>query len=605
MKTILFKKLSVLTGILAISLVLFTNSCKKFEYQSAVTNDVNIGSYLENNPQFSLMAQILKRSGTAGYLNAYGAYTLFAPTNDAINEWLKTQKVSSVDEVPVDSLTKMVKFHLIMDTLSTQNFIDGKLRRITTYGQYLLTHSINEGGVTSFYINRTAKVIGANRTVGNGIIHEINKVLVPEKRTLARIIAENPRYSIFTKALIETGFYDSLNYDPAALTDSTRKFQTVILESDSAIQAAGYANYDKLQEKLSPSNTPKVKTDSLWLYVAYHIGPNGKYLSDILSTASLGTLAPNQVVTTKFQGQSILLNEVEFNGKLEPGVAIERSNSDVTASNGVLHESRSFYRIKKRVPFPLYWDLGNLEGVKTHPLYGKGVFDLLVNQVHISPDFRQEAPNKNYSRYQWALNNGYNANPPQFRNFNLDDGIYASTSGATNRSKWIEFRTPLLVAGRYKMWICYNAQGNGHAHQVIINPGTNVEQVMPVIVNFSQNLGTSGATLTNENSDAVMEGAGYKRYIATVNDRALSIVDGTIINGNAPVAAGNPTGRLVGIVNIRTTDRHWIRFVNMSTSGGANQNQWLDMIHFIPETMSEQQYPRFHRTGTQFNRVQP
>jgi hypothetical protein len=53
-------------------------------------------------------------------------------------------------------------------------------------------------------------------------------------------------------------------------------------------------------------------------------------------------------------------------------------------------------------------------------------------------------------------------------------------------------------------------------------------------------------------------------------------------------------GRQVGTVDIKTTDRHLIRFTTLQ--GTQNTNN-LDMIHFIPQDM-DQLYPRFKIDGT-------
>ena len=65
-------------------------------------------SYLQNRGQFSKYLQILRRAtGERGdlrlvdMLGTYGTYTVFAPTNDAIDEYLASKGVTSVD-----SLTK-------------------------------------------------------------------------------------------------------------------------------------------------------------------------------------------------------------------------------------------------------------------------------------------------------------------------------------------------------------------------------------------------------------------------------------------------------------------------------------------------------------------
>jgi uncharacterized surface protein with fasciclin (FAS1) repeats len=63
--------------------------CKKIELKTSTTSDVNIVGYLAKHPDsFSLFHQILVRTDYAPFLNAYGSYTVFAPTNTGVRTWL-------------------------------------------------------------------------------------------------------------------------------------------------------------------------------------------------------------------------------------------------------------------------------------------------------------------------------------------------------------------------------------------------------------------------------------------------------------------------------------------------------------------------------------
>ncbi|RZJ63847.1 MAG: fasciclin domain-containing protein, partial [Flavobacterium sp.] len=348
-----------LASLVILSAIVFfvINACNKVQFTQTTTEDVNVTGFLEKNPdQFSLFSQILDRSGTKGYLGAYGKYTVFTPNNAAVTTWLKSINKTGIDQMTPEELKDVVRFHVLSDTIATTRFTDGKLTQVTLYGQYLQTGVVFRNGASNYVINKTANVLTSNVRTGNGIIHVIDQVLIPATKTLAQTIESNDRYKIFTQALKATGFYDSLNYTQANIPDTTRRFQTVILESDSALNAAGFASYAALAAKLSKGN-PKSHTDSLWMYVAYHISAGATYTPDIITTPSIATLVPNEIVTTKLVGTKILLNDDEFNGVVEPGVEVNRTFSNQTTSNGVLHETKSFYKIKPRVPTGVFFDV--------------------------------------------------------------------------------------------------------------------------------------------------------------------------------------------------------------------------------------------------------
>ncbi len=578
---------------------LLINSCKKVNYTQTTTEDVNITGYLEKNPeQYSMMTQIINRSGTAGFLAAYGKYTLFTPSNAAITEWLKGKGKTTVDQMSVEELKDMIKFHLLPDTIATSKFTDGKLPQITLYGQYLQTGAKVQGGISSYVVNKSALVTKSNVRVGNGIIHILDHVLIPATLTLAKSIEANPRYTYFTQAFKETGFYDSLNVNGATVKDTTRRFQTVILESDSALKAAGFSTYESFKARYSKTGNPKSQVDSLWLYMAYHISTGPTYVPDIISSPAIYTLAPKEIITTKFEGQAVLLNEDEFNGVVEPGVAINRTFSDVTASNGVYHEVKKAFTIKVRVQTAVYWDVADQPELRANPKWrgvGSATIPLIANSASVLSGVIWNDPTKNTTpqNYEFA------AVPNSVRKYNGSDFFNLSIGANPLRGQWVELRTPMLVKGKYKVWICYNQNGSSAPFQVGVDVGRPGEQSLPNIVDFRQYLGSSGMNAAGAalpSADALMLTNGFKRYMALTTDTF-----GALVGTNTVNASGweNQVGRLAGTVDIQTTDRHWIRLTSLLSSNGSNSATYLDMIHFIPID-ADQNYPRFSIQGVAF-----
>src|SRR5262245_30556865 len=76
------------------------SSCKKVDIVTSTTTDVNIYQYLVQHPdKYSDLVKIVDKSGYAGFLNAYGSYTIFAPTNDGVQLYLKEKNLGSVDQI--------------------------------------------------------------------------------------------------------------------------------------------------------------------------------------------------------------------------------------------------------------------------------------------------------------------------------------------------------------------------------------------------------------------------------------------------------------------------------------------------------------------------
>ena len=558
-----YSKLYIPAVLIGFGLILaWAWGCKKEALVYATTSDVNITTYLEeHSDQFSEFRKILTITGTANYLNAYGAYTLFAPNNDAIALYLKDLGKSSVEQVDVAVLKDMVRFHLLEDTISTSSFTDGKLPSLTMYGQYLITSAVNASGVTKTLVNRQAYITQANIVVGNGIIHAIDHVLIPAKYTVAQMIEQNNKYSIFTKALKETGFYDTLNILPANNPDPNRKFLTVLAQSDSVFTSAGFTTYEQLKAKYSNLGDPKNVKDSLHLFVGYHILYGAKYLADIVSAQSHTTLAPLEIITSSLVGTTILINDLTFLGVHEPGAPIARSASDNSASNGVLHSVTQHYYIKQRKPVRVDWDVADFPEMRKLTAYFRKQNYTAFNMTLGKP----------IVDYDWQVTSM--AFGPQYlygtsgsvTNYALYNDILMLPLGGPNRPAWYTLKTPVIVRGKYKVWAGYRYQkqssGSVNYNQVLID-----DVALPNLLMFT--------IARPSGTDSELEAQGWKQY-----------TENTTTNFGA---------RLLGVIDIQTTDRHVLKIQNVT---GTQNNNNLDIIQFIPIN-EDQIYPRFKPDGT-------
>jgi uncharacterized surface protein with fasciclin (FAS1) repeats len=537
--------------------------CKQEALVYTTTTDTNITSYLEKYPErFSEFRKILDLTGTASFLNAYGAYTLFAPTNDAIKAYLTEKGQTTIEQIDAAELKNLVRFHLLSDTIRSNTFTDGKLSSLTMFGQYLITGARNVDGKTSVVINRQANMLQTDITLGNGIIHVIDHVLQPAKFSVAQLIENNPKYSIFTQALKATGLYDTLNILPANNPISRRKFLTVLAESDSVLNAAGYSTYAALKTKFSKTADPKNITDSLHLWMAYHILYDAKYLADIASSQSQTTLAPLEIVTSSLIGTTILINDVTFLGVHELGAPLDRAASDNSATNGVLNSVKQHYYLKIRKPVRVDFDVADQPEIrKMTSIFRKSTTTVGWTKTAGNPfvdiDW-QDGALAFGPTYSWSLASSITTG------FLYSDMLMLPLGGP-NRMLWIEFRTPLIVRGKYKVWVGYRSQKQSGS-------STNVNQVLvdgvalPKLLEF---------TVTRPvGTDAELEAQGWKQYS-----------ENTSTNFGA---------RLMGVIDIKTTDRHILRIQNIS---GSQNNNNLDLIQFIPIN-DDQVYPRFKPDGT-------
>jgi len=564
----------ILIIVISVIFLAYGIGCHKVKIVTTTTSDLNIYPYLQANPtEFSEWTKIVEKSGYAGFLTAYGSYTMFAPTNDAVHLYLTEVNKPNVDAFTEAEAKAIVTFHLIQDTLPTNTFKDGKLPTVTMYGQFLISGVTNTNGVSTININRQALIVQGNIRTGNGLIHSLDHVLKPATKSSAQLISDNPALSIFKQALIATGYYDSLN---TVSTANPKRWYTVLAETNQALADSGFASYNALFAKLSNTGDPMNPLDSLHIYVAYHIIPDARYLADIASASSHFTLQPLEVLSSKLQGEKVLINDLDFNGVHEPGIELIRSSSDVSTTTGVLHIAAAHFRAKVRVPFAVYWDVADFPEVRKLPAIFRKAGTTLDFAYGTLKDFNWDNP-VNVMTY---IGDG-----PASSNFPTYYGDHLSIPmGTTSRHHWIEFRTPLLVKGKYNMWICYRAsKGSGTLTSSTPISGSNC----PVQVSFD---GTPTSRQFNFciqrplGTDGELLALGWKKY-----------ADSSRIPGST--AFQYMSGKFVGTVDVTTTDRHMVRFDVQPAASTGNPNNYLDMIHFIPVDWPSQYLPRMGTNG--------
>lgn len=535
--------------------------CKKQALRLSTTEDVNIVGYLDKYPDsFSLFKQILDRTENTAFLNAYGAYTCFAPTNSGVTKWLKAINAANVDAVDINVLKEMVKFQVLNDTVATGSFKDGKLPVPTMQGQFLITGVSFEGGVSSYSVNRQALVLQSNIKVGNGLIHVTDNVLVPAALTIAKQLENNPNYSIFVQAMKETGYFDVLNtVDP----DTTKRWMTVLAESNQALADSGINSYATLKARYSNTGNPTNVKDSLHMYMAYHIMGGIKFLGDIITAPTHATFEPQEVVSTQLINQDVLVNEDVFNGILEKGVVLNRPTSDNAATNGVWHDALGHFMVKYRKPAAVFWDVSAFSEIMKMP-----AFYMKQNQTFVKQS-QADRPIKDidwhYNSASTTLSYEYSTSSSISR-YAVNYDVNTLPMGGPARATWCEYTTPVIIKGRYKVWICYRARRQSTSSVCQQNIRINGE-LMQRPMAFTEFRPTTG-------SDAELEAIGWKRYTESTD--------------------GNFGARLVGTIDLQTTQRQVLRFEGIN---GTQNTNHLDMIHFIPVD-ENQVLPRFQPDGT-------
>ena len=135
----------------------------------------NITKTAASLPQFTTLVLLLKQAKLAGALTAKGPYTVFAPTNAAF----KKLPAATLEAVQADPalLKKVLLYHVVKGDVRAAQVVklDGKSAK-TLEGRRVAIDV--RGG--SVFLNDDVRVTKTDVLATNGVIHVINKVLVPK-----------------------------------------------------------------------------------------------------------------------------------------------------------------------------------------------------------------------------------------------------------------------------------------------------------------------------------------------------------------------------------------------------------------------------------------
>ncbi|MDR1527606.1 MAG: fasciclin domain-containing protein, partial [Dysgonamonadaceae bacterium] len=266
-------------------LALITSCEKAMEGEIYKVYDDKMLDELLEESQLTTFLSVVDKADMTGTIHAYGAYTLFAPTNEALTEHLQSTGKNDVNALSREEAADIVTYHLVRDTLRTTDFTDGRLPTPNFQKKYLMTKYENKGTT----INRQARIIGENIRGANGILHIIDKTLTPPENSITDAVRALPDadYSIFKSFFEMSGWTDSLDVEKEDL------WYTLFIQDNNAFAEAGITGTDDLLAQLREF-TPAIENSDTLVhnYIGYHIIKTRLYITDLMYLSSMQTVVP-------------------------------------------------------------------------------------------------------------------------------------------------------------------------------------------------------------------------------------------------------------------------------------------------------------------------
>jgi uncharacterized surface protein with fasciclin (FAS1) repeats len=412
-------------------------------------------------------------------------FTLFVPTNDAVDAFFARKGISDVTGLTKEFAKALVMYHVIGDEIPQKEFLlGGKLTKVTLSGDYLTVSfddESSEGGINAVYLNGEARVEELANVVTNGLVYTLDNVLTPLVETVYDRLNENSTYSIFKEAVEATGWDETLTtvYDTLQNVNGgktvVRRNYTAFAVSNTTFSNDGISSLGDLAAKVGASEDYENTGNALYQYVAYHLLSSTKYIEDLYTfsdddtVAVWSTLADKQVISTHLIGGNYYIN---YDGATSAGIGLVAGKTDIQAKNGVLHEVDSYMPVFSPNPISLVWDLCDFDDVASFVnAYGE---ENSLGDIYRVPQSDQEywitfdsdavksytwnaySTAASYPSLGYLLTRSYDGGQTNTYGAYMHDMLVVNLGYLGN----VTMKTPVVLKGKYKVELYYACAGS-------------------------------------------------------------------------------------------------------------------------------------------------
>ncbi|MDE5422456.1 fasciclin domain-containing protein [Ancylomarina sp. DW003] len=265
----------------------------------------SIAEIASGDANFSILVKALAKADLVNTLDGEGTFTVFAPTNDAFEELFDALEISGVDDLTAEALLPILLYHVIGAKAMSTDLEVGYYETLSKFmpGNYGIKLLVDlSSGVK---LNNTTNVTTPDIMASNGVIHVIDKVLLPPD--VVDLAIANTTFSHLVAAVVKADLATTLKMEGP---------YTIFAPTDAAFEA--------LFMELGVDGIEDLSAEALTPILLYHVVMGNVRAADV-TTGMVPTL--NE------------MNKLDLN--TSSGVVINGDSNvvatDVQGTNGVIH----------------------------------------------------------------------------------------------------------------------------------------------------------------------------------------------------------------------------------------------------------------------------
>merc|ERR1712179_206978 len=278
----------------------------------------NIATIAEGAPELQTLVAALNATDLLSAVDGTNKITVFAPTNNAFDALGNETLNCLLAPVGLPALSNVLKYHVVPVEAKAAALTNNE-SLATLDGDHNLTVSLGDDSTVNISGANSAKVIKADMMATNGVVHEIDAVLLPKKFTVPECGSGTVKETAAGNKDLTT-LVAALGAANLTETFDGKTVYTVFAPTNEA--------FDKLGDTVACLLKPENK-EALVEVLTYHVVSGYDLASDITDGMEVSTLETEKL-TFKLDNSDVSIDTTS-------GSTAKVTMPNVYASNGVVH----------------------------------------------------------------------------------------------------------------------------------------------------------------------------------------------------------------------------------------------------------------------------
>lgn len=198
----MFRRITLWLG--ALSIAAFASGC------GGSSSDPDIVQVAQANPKLSILVEAVSAAGLVDTLKGPGPYTVFAPTNAAFASLLTELGVTKAQLLADKALlSSVLTYHVLAGKVAKADVPVGKAIKTVQGGVFKIDVVSGALKITDGR-NRMSTITATDVKALNGVVHVVDKVLLPANKNIVQTAQSLPDFSILVEAVVAADLQNTL-----------------------------------------------------------------------------------------------------------------------------------------------------------------------------------------------------------------------------------------------------------------------------------------------------------------------------------------------------------------------------------------------------------